>query len=312
MLTEYIAHFGLRETPFGRNQNPKWLYLSTQHKEAVLKTRWAIEENSGLVLWRGDVGQGKSSLIEYLMTVWPKQFGWKCAKLQNTGTISGPHTFLTEVISAFGIMPEKTSRKMTNQLETWLLNESLDGGKVVLFIDEAQTIGSKAFPVIRDLLNLQTRNGLLMQIVLAGQLNIDKRLKSFPALRSRIASVTTMTNFSYDECDAMLLHRLELAGAFDPFKIFGPETIQAVYHHSEGAPRDFVTIAEASMKEAFLRDSPRVEVEHVEQAVLSLAGRSDYIPVFGSERIPTREPVKQIHRAAVKTLQEMKHLARAG
>ncbi|HXG24961.1 MAG TPA: AAA family ATPase, partial [Chthonomonadales bacterium] len=173
MLTEYAAHFGLRETPFARNQNPKWLYLSTQHKEAILKTRWAVEEHGGLVLWRGDVGHGKSSLIEYLMTVWPKQFGWLCAKLQNTGTISGPTTLLSEVLAAFGQEPASTTRKMATQLENWLLSQVFEENKtVVLFIDEAQSIGSRAFPVIRDLINLQTREQILLQIVMAGQLNI--------------------------------------------------------------------------------------------------------------------------------------------
>ena len=78
MATEYIRHFGMTETPFARNHDPRWLYLSTQHKEAVIKARWTIEEHGGLALVRGDVGQGKSFLIEYLMTVWPNQFGWQC------------------------------------------------------------------------------------------------------------------------------------------------------------------------------------------------------------------------------------------
>ena len=66
MATEYIRHFGMTETPFARNHDPRWLYLSTQHKEAVIKARWTIEEHGGLALIRGDVGQGKSFLVEYL------------------------------------------------------------------------------------------------------------------------------------------------------------------------------------------------------------------------------------------------------
>jgi len=274
MATEYIRHFRMNETPFARNHDPKWLYLSTQHKEAVIKARWTIEEHGGLALIRGDVGQGKSFLIEYLMTVWPGQFGWRCAKLQNTGTISSPRAFLTEVLAAFGLEPAPTTREMATRLESWLLEQSYEENKtVVLFIDEAQSIDSRAFPVIRDLLNLETRERILLQIVLSAQLNIDRKLSYFPALQSRIASVSTLEPLSAEDMDAMLLHRFRRAGCPDPIHLCPVETMHAIYVHSGGVPRDILVVAEAAMKEAFLRDSTRLLPEHVERAVRDLAGR---------------------------------------
>lgn len=274
MATEYIRHFRMTETPFARNHDPKWLYLSTQHKEAVIKARWTIEEHGGLALIRGDVGQGKSFLIEYLMTVWPGQFGWHCAKLQNTGTISTPRALLSEVLAAFGLEPAPTAREMATRLESWLLQQAYEENKtVVLFIDEAQSIDSKAFPVIRDLLNLQTRERILLQIVLSAQLNIDRKLSYFPALQSRIASVSTLEPLSAEDTDAMLLHRFRRAGCPDPITLCPVETMRAIYLHSGGVPRDVLVVTEAAMKEAFLRDSSRLLPEHVEQAVRDLAGR---------------------------------------
>lgn len=318
MQTEYVAHFGLKEPPFRRNQHPKWLHLSAQHKEAVIKTRWTIEEFGGLALWRGDVGFGKSTLIEYLMTVWPKQFGWRCAKLQNTGTISGPRTLLAEVVSAFGMQPETTTRKMVSQLETWLLNEAIEHDKpVVLFIDEAQSISSRAFPVIRDLINLQTQDRILLQIVLAGQLNLERKLKNFPALRSRIASATTLGAFTHAECDAMLLHRFDVAGASDPFRILTGRATQAIHQYSKGCPRDIITLAEAAMKEACLRDARIVDAEHVAAGYKSLAGRwdDDAAPAEaeGASVIPlaTGAPHQPLNRSVVGSLQQMRELANA-
>lgn len=274
MATEYVRHFGMAETPFGRNHDPRWLYLSTQHKEAVIKARWTIEEHGGLALIRGDVGQGKSFLIEYLMSVWPGQFGWRCAKLQNTGTISSPRALLAEVLAAFGLEPAPTAREMATRLESWLLTEAFEGGRtVVLFIDEAQSIDSRAFPVLRDLVNLETRERILLQIVLSAQLNIDRKLSYFPALQSRIASVSTLEPLSLEETDAMLLHRFRRAGHRDPIELCPAETMVAIHQASGGIPRDILVVAEASMKEAFLRDSNRVYAEHVSQAVYDLAGR---------------------------------------
>src|SRR5437868_2629876 len=256
MATEYIRHFGLLDTPFARNHDLKWLYLSGQHKEAVIKARWTIQEHGGLALIRGDVGQGKSFLIEYLMTVWPEQFGWHCAKLQNTGTISSPRALLNEVLAAFGLPPAPTTRQMVTDLENWLLSRFYEEDKtVVLFIDEAQSIDSRAFPVIRDLLNLETRERILLQIVLSAQLNIDKKLTYYPALQSRIASVSTLDPLSREETDQMLLHRFRRAGSADPFYICPSDTMFAIHELSGGVPRDILVVTEATMKEAFLQGS---------------------------------------------------------
>jgi general secretion pathway protein A len=274
MVTEYVKHFGMAETPFARNHDPRWLYLSTQHKEAVIKARWTIQEHGGLALIRGDVGQGKSFLVEYLMTVWPHQYGWKCAKLHNTGTITSPRALLAEVLSAFGQEPSNNAREMAVRLETWLLAQTYEQNQtVVLFIDEAQSIDSKAFPVLRDLLNLQTRERILLQIVLSAQLNIDRKLSYYPALQSRIASVSTLEPLSREETDLMLLHRFKRAGAADPFNICPTETLSAIYQLSGGVPRDIMVVTEAAMKEAFLQDSETIQPHHVQKAVNDLACR---------------------------------------
>ncbi len=274
MPTEYVSHFGLKESPFVRNHDPKWLYLSTQHKEAVIRARWTVEEHGGLALLRGDVGQGKSFLIEYLMNVWPQQFGWVCAKLQNTATINGPRALLSEVLSAFGLEPAQSTRAMVSTLENWLLAKVVEEDKtIVLFVDEAQSIHARAMTVFRDLLNLETRERILLQIVLSAQLNIDNKLNYYPALRSRIASVATLLPFSVEETDAMLLHRFRVAGSNDPFVICSADTVRTIQHYSRGIPRDIITIAEGAMKEAFLRDSTQIEPDHAEQAYRDLAGR---------------------------------------
>ncbi|MCC6728526.1 MAG: AAA family ATPase [Chthonomonadales bacterium] len=274
MATEYVRHFGMVETPFARNHDPRWLYLSTQHKEAVIKARWTIEENGGLALVRGDVGMGKSFLIEYLMTVWPNQFGWRCAKLQNTATITTPRALLSEVLAAFGLQPSSSLRDMVSTLENWLLTQAYEDSRtVVLFADEAQSISSRAMPVLRDLLNLETRERILMQIVLSAQTNIDRKLAYYPALQSRIASVSTLEPLSAEETDAMLLHRFSRAGSQDPVSLCPVETMQELYNATGGVPRDIIVVTEASMKEAFLRDSSRIMPEHVARAVSDLQGR---------------------------------------
>jgi general secretion pathway protein A len=274
MATEYVRHFGLTETPFARNHDPRWLYLSSQHKEAVIKTRWTIQEHGGLALIRADVGHGKSFLVEYLMTAWPSQFGWCCAKLQNTGTITSPKALLAEVMASFGLEAAPTAREMATDLEHWLLAQSYEEQQTtVLFIDEAQSIDSKAFPVLRDLLNLATRDRILLQIVLSAQLNIDRKLHYFPALQSRIASVSTLEAMSEEETDAMLIHRFRRAGAADPISLCPADTVRAIYLNTGGVPRDILVVAEAAMKEAFLRDADRIMPIHVERAVQDMACR---------------------------------------
>lgn len=274
MPTEYVRHFGLVETPFARNHDTRWLYLSAQHKEAVLKTRWCVEEHGGLALIRADVGHGKTSLIEYVMSAWPRQFGWRCAKLQNTGTISTPRALLAEVMAAFGLPPSHTARDMATRLEAWLLTEAYErGSNIVLFVDEAQSIDARAMPVLRDLVNLETPDRILLQVVMAAQLTIDRKLGYYPALQSRIASVATLLPLTESETDAMLLHRFKSAGAADPMLLCPADAVRAIYRASGGVPRDVVMVAEAAMKEAFLRDSRCIRPEHVERGVEDMACR---------------------------------------
>jgi len=282
-MTSYLAHFGLDEAPFARNQHPKWVYLSTQHKEDLLKMRWTLGEYGGLAMLQAGVGHGKSSLIEYMMSGWSDVLGWNCAKLQNTGTISSPRTLLAEIMAAFGLPTASTTRKMVTHLETWLLAQSITNKPIVLFIDEAQSIGARTFPILRDLLNLQTRERILLQIVLAGQLELESKLKSFPALRSRIATAMTLAPLSLTEADAMLLHRFTVAGAADATRICSASASTVLYENSRGVPRDLITIADAAMKEAFLRRAPQILDTHVVKAVQSLAGRQDPLPSTGVE-----------------------------
>src|SRR5947209_13715908 len=257
-MTNYLSHFGLNESPFARNQHPKWIYLSPQNKEDLLKVRWTLGEYGGLALLRAGVGHGKSSLIEYMMSGWTKYLGWKCAKLQNTGSIGSPRALMAEIMSAFGLPTESTTRKMVTELETWLLEQSITNQPIVLFIDEAQSLGASTLPVLRDLLNLQTRERILLQIVLAGQLELDNKLKGFPALRSRIAASMTLEPLSLKEADAMLLHRFTVAGAQEPYRICSGSASRLLFEMNKGIPRDFITIADAAMKEAYLRTSPQI------------------------------------------------------
>jgi type II secretory pathway predicted ATPase ExeA len=286
-MTNYLTHFGLRESPFARNQHPKWIYLSPQNKEDLLKIRWCLAEYGGLALLRAGVGHGKSSLIEYMMSGWSQYLGWKCAKLQNTGSIGSPRALLAEIMAAFGLQTSSTTRKMVTELETWLLEQSITNQPIVLFIDEAQSISARTFPILRDLLNLQTRERILLQIVLAGQLEVDDRLKAFPALRSRIATTMTLEPLSLKEADAMLLHRFTVAGATEPYKICSGSASRLLYEMSRGIPRDFVTIADAAMKEAFLRCATQIVDAHVIAGMHSLAGRQDVDAPIG---IPLPKP----------------------
>jgi type II secretory pathway predicted ATPase ExeA len=280
-MSNYLVHFGLREAPFARNQHPKWIYLSPQNKEDLLKIRWTLGEFGGLALLRAGVGHGKSSLIEYMMSAWTQYLGWKCAKLQNTGSIGSPRALMGEIMAAFGLPQSSTTRKMVTDLEIWLLEQSVTNQPIILFIDEAQSLGPQTLPILRDLLNLQTRERILLQIVLAGQLEVDQKLKSFPALRSRIAASMTLEPLSLKEADAMLLHRFTVAGATEPFRICSGSASRLLYEMSQGVPRDFITLADAAMKEAFLRAATQIVDAHVITAAQSLSSRQDYEPIAG-------------------------------
>src|SRR4030081_2594068 len=183
----YKTFFGLRENPFNVNPDPRFLYLTPQTQAAMDELTYGIENRKGFILLTGEVGTGKTTLINYLLN-------WLRARQTPTAFIFNSHLnpnhLFDFILTDFGINVDyRLNGNMLMRLNTWLIEQFRAGQTPVLIIDEAQGLSSELLEEIRLLLNLETASEKLLQIVLAGQPELDQKLRR-PELRQLQQRIT--------------------------------------------------------------------------------------------------------------------------
>lgn len=261
----YKTFFGLRESPFNVNPDPRFLYLTPQTQAAMDELTYGIQNRKGFILLTGEVGTGKTTLINYLLN-------WLRARKTPTAFIFNSHLspnhLFDFILTDFGVPSDyRFNHNMLMRLNTWLLERFSAGERPVLIIDEAQGLSSELLEEIRLLLNLETASEKLLQIVLAGQPELEQKLKR-PELRQLQQRITLRCNtgaLSLTECHGYIAERLRIAGATRG-DIFGTDAMDAVYFYSQGIPRVVNLLCEHALINAYVEHSEQVRAGMVEEA----------------------------------------------
>src|ERR1700737_4044385 len=261
----YKTFFGLRENPFNVNPDPRFLYLTPQTQAAMDELTYGIQNRKGFILLTGEVGTGKTPLINYLLN-WLKSRKTPTAFIFNSH-LSANHLF-DFILTDFGIPSAYAlNNNMLMRLNAWLIERFRAGERPVLIIDEAQGLSSELLEEIRLLLNLETASEKLLQIVLAGQPELEQKLKR-PELRQLQQRITLRCNtgtLSLAECHGYVVERLRIAGATRE-DIFAGEAMDAVYFYSQGIPRVVNLLCEHALINAYVEHSEHVRARMVEDA----------------------------------------------
>ncbi len=202
--------FGLRAKPFGRTPDPSFLYESRQHREALARLEYAVEEKE-LALLVGDIGSGKTTLSRALID----RIGDTRPVLLLINPRLTPTQLLRAVAKGLGIDPARFRHEMLDQIHTRLFELHEEGREPVLMIDEAQLIPSKAtFDEIRLLTNFQLDDQNLLSVVLIGQPELDARLDraAYAPLRQRIGMRYSLGPLTLAETIEYIEHRIRVAG----------------------------------------------------------------------------------------------------
>ena len=231
----YTEFYGLREKPFSLSPDPRFLFLSDSHREALAHLLYGIEQGEGFIAITGEVGTGKTTLCRTLLQ--RLEPGSEIAFLFNP-QLSGLE-LLQAITAEFGLETQgKSRRELMDQLDRFLLTKKQEGRRVLLLIDEAQNLDSEALEQVRLLSNLETDTQKLIQIVLIGQPELDTLIESphLRQLRQRISVRWRLTPLSAAETREYVRHRLRVAagGARD---IFTELALREVHRRSGGIPR---------------------------------------------------------------------------
>ena len=258
----FEEHFGFTSKPFGKTPDPAFLYESPQHKEALARLEYAVEEKE-LALLTGDVGSGKTTLSRALID--------RIAESRPVVLLINPRLTPTQLLrsiaAGLGIEPPKFRNELLDGIHTRLFQLYEEKREPVIIIDEAQLIPSKAtFDEIRLLTNFQLDDQNLLAVILIGQPELQSRLErqAYAALRQRIGMRYELGPLTLPQTMEYIAHRVQVAGgARNPFSRAAMEQIHAV---SGGIPRIINTLATTALLDAFGEDSETIDVPRVSAA----------------------------------------------
>jgi general secretion pathway protein A len=261
----YKNFFGLRENPFNVNPDPRFLYLTPQIQEALDQLTYGIQTRKGFILLTGEVGTGKTTLINYLLD-WLRQQKMSTAFIFNSH-LSVNHLF-DFILTDFGIPTDFALKSnMLLRLNKWLIERFRAGETPVLIVDEAQGLSFELLEEIRLLLNLETASEKLLQIVLVGQPELEDKLKrpELRQLRQRITLRCNTAPLTLKESYGYIADRLRIGGATGA-PVFTPEAMEAVHFYSRGIPRVMNLLCEHALINAYVEQFNPVPARMVEEA----------------------------------------------
>ena len=247
----YKDFFGLRANPFNVNPDPRYLFLTRHTEEALACLTYGIQSRKGFVLLTGEVGTGKTTLINKLLE-WLRLQQVATAFIFNS-RLNVPQ-FLDYMMADFAIpCDSKAKSQILLRLYNWLLDRYRAGETAVLIVDEAQNLSEEVLEEIRMLTNLETFTEKLLQIVLVGQPELENKLKQpqLRQLRQRLTLRAKTHPLTLDETRAYVLQRLRIAGS-NGQQIFEPEAVTAVHRYSSGIPRVINLLCEHCLVSGFV------------------------------------------------------------
>ena len=271
----YHQFYGLKENPFNVNPDPRYLYVTEHIQEALACLHYGIENRKGFILLTGEVGTGKTTLLNKLLeSLREKETASAFIFNSRLNTVQ----FFDFMLADLGIPTEpRLKSQMLMRLNQWLLERYQTGGTTVLIIDEAQNLSLELLEEIRLLTNLETSSEKLLQIVLAGQPEFEQKLgqPKVRQLRQRITLRSKTFPLGPHEIHQYLTERLRIAG-WDGREIFSRGAVETIHKFSCGIPRVVNLLCEHALITGFADQrtiiSPELIMELVKEFELDVIG----------------------------------------
>ncbi len=267
----YDAFFGFREEPFGVTPNPKFLYLSKNHEDALAHLNFGMSESKGFIMLTGEVGSGKTTLIRYLLD----NLGADTHTSLIINPMIAPLDILKLINHDFGVTCSgNTQKEQLDALNSFLLKAFSKNEKAVLVIDEAQELSVECLEFIRLLSNLETNTKKLLQVILVGQPQLKKIVASAPLkqLDQRIAVRYHLEPLDFNDAIIYIGHRLKIAGG--GMTVFPVKGIRLIYKYSRGIPRLINLTCDRTLLLSYSEGKIKINTAIVRKAIKDLGHSS--------------------------------------
>ena len=240
----YEAYWGLSEPPFDNSPNPKFLYLSPEHEEALVRMIYAVRQRKGCAMLTGEYGCGKTTLSRALIQRLEAE-RYEVSLLNNPGW--NALEFLSEILYELGApTEEKTRPELVHRLNEVFFRNYREGRDTVIIVDEAQLISDDGvFEELRLLMNFQTDDRFLVTILLIGSPELTQKVRRLKHLDQRIAIRYHLNTLDDTHTVNYIAHRLKMAGRSD--QIFTEEAIKLVFDFTRGTPREINNLCDIAL-----------------------------------------------------------------
>jgi general secretion pathway protein A len=264
----YEAYFSLKERPFSISPDPRFIYLTAQHQEALAKVQYSIAQRMGVSTIYGDIGAGKTSLARRLWVLYADNPKYNFAMIVHPNFPS-TFQFVKEIRREFGLdKPPRSLSDALNEFQEFLLEEHAKGKTNILVIDEAQNLKPSNYETLRQLLNFETNTQKLLQIALFGQNDLATKIDRQPELKDRITIFGALTPLTFDDAIALIDFRWKVAGGDKhPFE---SEALEAIFKYSKGLPRKISKLCDNALIRALSNELKSVNKEIVEHVALEV------------------------------------------
>src|SRR5271165_5505599 len=251
----YKSFYNLKRAPFAIVPDPSFFFPTPRHNEALAALYHGVRGHKGFAVLTGEVGTGKTLLLRCLIEILRRSDDVAYAYIFN-GRLS-PVEFLQYIASDFGLPAcGKNKGEILSDLSKYVVERGTKQLTTLLIVDEAHHLSVDILEEIRLLTNLETSQEKLLQVLLVGQPELDKKLDSFNLrqLKQRISHRARLKPLTLDETQGYIERRLEIAGAHRPDQpLFPTETIATIYRYAQGIPRLINTISDNSLISAYAR-----------------------------------------------------------
>ncbi|HTV78539.1 MAG TPA: AAA family ATPase [Steroidobacteraceae bacterium] len=269
----YLAFFGLNEKPFAITPDPRYLFLSERHAEALAHLLYGVTEAGGFIQLTGEVGTGKTTVVRSLLAQTPQHA--EIALILNP-RMTAPEFLLTICEElGIGVQDEATNslKDLVDILSHYLLRAHGNGKRVVLVVDEAQNLAPEVLEQVRLLTNLETNTQKLLQIILIGQPELRELLDrtELRQLAQRITGRYHLCPLTASETAAYIRHRLRVAGATSD--LFTPSALREAHRLSRGVPRLINVLCDRALLGAYTQDRHQVGAAFVRRGAMEVFGR---------------------------------------
>ena len=258
----YESFYGLKEKPFNITPDPDYLYMSQAHENAYIHLQYALEEHKGFVVITGEIGAGKTTLINLLLRNLPQDV--------HVGVINHanvlPLQFIKMICQELELEVTGLDKaEMLDNLHGFLLRQFAERKRVVLIIDEAQNLPEKTIEEIRMLSNLDAEKHHLIQMILVGQPELKSKLqqRELKQFAQRVTVYCHLRGLNKEEVTQYIHHRLQVAGS-DNLEIFSKEAIEAVCQYSHGIPRMINILCDSALVYGYADDAKIIDKKVVD------------------------------------------------